>query len=201
MNTFDDLWDQLVDPADDLFDADGARWTQLAGGPSAGAAGAAGITSEQQLREIRDQCRVLAACNEFAINGHENRISYIVGSGHRCRVAAKPEYPDAATLVAAVQAVLNEFLKTNGWHRRQQEIVRRRDREVFLRFFLGPDGITRVRFVEPSQVSTPPRLAGDPAAGFGIQTEPDDVETVLGYQSSAFSFQLSAIRRQPSAVS
>jgi capsid protein len=61
--------------------------------------------------------------------------------------------------------------------------VRRRDRdgEVFLRFFQAPDGTLRLRVVEPAQVSTPPERAADPAAGFGIQTDPDDVETVLGY--------------------
>jgi len=38
-----------------------------------------------------------------------------------------------------------------------------------------------VRFVEPDQVAAPPEAAGDPAAGFGVVTEPDDVETVRGY--------------------
>ncbi len=38
---------------------------------------------------------------------------------------------------------------------------------------------TRVRFVEPGQVATPPERAGDPAASFGILTDPDDVETPL----------------------
>jgi hypothetical protein len=56
-----------------------------------------------------------------------------------------------------------------------------RDGEAFLRFFVEGDGMTRVRFVEPDQVTTPPARASDPAASFGIQTEPDDVETVLGY--------------------
>ena len=183
LEAFDDLWDHFVDPADALFDDDGSRWAELGGGLGGGPPGAAAFASEQQLREIRGQCRALAVSNEFALNGHENRISYIVGSGHNYRVTARPDHPDAAPLVREVQTVLDEFLKANGWHKRQQEIVRRRDRdgEAFLRFFLGPDGITRVRFVEPSQVSTPPRLAGEPAASFGIQTERDDVEGVLGY--------------------
>jgi capsid protein len=38
-----------------------------------------------------------------------------------------------------------------------------------------------VRFVEPGQVATPSERAGDPAATFGIHTEPDDVETPLCY--------------------
>ena len=84
--------------------------------------------------------------------------SSAAGTAYRA-VTAKPEYPDAAPLAAEVQAVLDEFVRLNRWHQRQQEIVRRQDRdgECFLRLFCGPDGITRVRFVEPAQVATPPR--------------------------------------------
>ena len=45
-----------------------------------GTIGGWGPTTEMQLREIRNQCRLLAMTNEFAINGHENRVSFIVGS-------------------------------------------------------------------------------------------------------------------------
>ena len=38
-----------------------------------------------------------------------------------------------------------------------------------------------MRFIEPDQVLTPAEFAGDPSASFGIRTEPEDVETVLGY--------------------
>lgn len=178
----DGLWDNVVDPAEALYDVDGSRWAPL-GGDSCGDAAGVAFTNEQQLREIRSQCRALAANNEFAINGHENRISFIVGPGHSYRASSKRREQAAEELVREVQAVLDEFVRVNKWQKRQQEVQRRLDRdgEAFLRFFLGPDGITRVRFVEPSQISTPPERAGDPAASFGIQTAPDDVETVLGY--------------------
>jgi capsid protein len=139
--------------------------------------------NEQELAAIRNECRALAAENEFAINGHENRISYIVGSGHAYRaVAARGGAADEG-LVLAVQRVLDEFVRMNAWQRRQQEIVRRKDRdgECFLRLFAAGDGTTRVRFVEPDQVAAPPDRIADPSAGFGIQTDPGDVETVLGY--------------------
>ncbi len=121
--------------------------------------------------------------NEFAINGHENRINYVVGAGHTYRALAKPGLAVGEELVTAAQTLLDDFIITNQWHRRQQEIVRRRDRdgEAFLRFFADPDGSLRVRFVEPGQVSTPPNAASDPAASFGIVTDPLDVEEVLGY--------------------
>jgi hypothetical protein len=82
-----------------------------------------------------------------------------------------------------VQKLIERFVRENRWHLRQQEIVRRidRDGEAFLRFFVDGAGLTRVRFVEPEQVATPTELAGDPSASFGIQTDGDDVETVHGY--------------------
>ena len=105
-----------------------------------------------------------------------------MGTGHRYR--ATPRGPDASPQLAAeVQAVLDEFAEQNRWQQRQQEIVRRKDRdgECFLRLFAAPDGATRVRFVEPGQVAAPPERAGDPTAAFGIQTAANDVENVRGY--------------------
>jgi len=182
LEVFEDLWDNAVDPAEAFYDVDGTRWAAVGSAVGSAAAGVP-FASEQQLAEIRDQCRALAAGNEFAINGHENRISYVVGSGHTYRASAAGSSEANEGLVREVQAIVDQFVRINQWHKRQQEIVRRRDRdgEVFLRLFVAPDGITRVRFVEPSQVSTPPRLANDASASFGIQTDAEDVETVRGY--------------------
>jgi hypothetical protein len=176
----------IVDPLDAIFDGDGVPWLPLGGGLDGATIGGWGPTTEMQLREIRNQCRLLALTNEFAINGHENRISFIVGSGHTYRAAVKKGQPGQgapAAWAAAVQEVLDDFVRVNSWQRRQQEIVLRRDRdgEVFLRLFAAVDGTTRVRFVEPGQVATPSDRAADPSAHLGILTDPDDVETVLGY--------------------
>jgi capsid protein len=183
MEAFDELWDGFVDPTEAVCDSDGMFWNRLGDG-LCGGGGATGIPfgDEQQLAAIRDQCRTLAILNEFAINGHENRISYIVGSGHVYRAVARRNQ-HADTLVAEVQTVIDEFLRVNHWRKRQQEIVHRKDRdgECFLRLFAAQDGTTRVRFVEPGQVATPSERMSDPSARFGVQTDPDDVETVLGY--------------------
>ena len=71
-------------------------------------------------------------------------------------------------LALDVQRVLDRFLTANRWQHRQQEIVRRRDRdgEAFLRFFALPDGSTQVRFVDPAEVSTPPERRDDPGRQF-----------------------------------
>jgi len=183
LELFDTLWDDFVDPRDAYSDVDGSWWLPAGGAGGAGAEPGCGVASEQQLRELRQQCRRLAMSNEFAINGHENRISYIVGSGHIYCATVCKGMEAAPELALAVQKLLDRFEEENRWHERQQEIVRRMDRdgEAFLRFFVDRGGMTRVRFVEPDQVATPTQLATDPSASFGIQTDPDDVETVLGY--------------------
>jgi hypothetical protein len=224
---YTDLYANFIDPLEHFCD-DGERWLPLAGdGDSFSSLNSAGTLfggplTELTLRDIRNQCRVLAATNEFAINGHENRVSFIVGTGHTYRAvlrkdvgrsstaseqatydassanfqfdicnlqfemsASSPGLPVSASpsLAASVQFELDHFIRANHWHRRQQEIVRRRDRdgEAFLRFFTLADGTLRVRFVEPDQVATPPNHAADPAARLGIVTDRQDVETVHGY--------------------
>lgn len=175
----DDLWDLFVDPRDAYRDPDGTRWQRLSlagGGPGGG-------FDERQLAEFRDECRLLAATNEFAINGHENRINYIVGAGHRYRAVPRSGRTADASLLAAAQEVIDEFVAENDWRRRQQEIVRRLDRdgECFLRLFPQWDGVAKVRFVEPEQVAAPSQRGADEQARFGILTAEDDAETPLGF--------------------
>lgn len=176
------LWDSLVDPRDALWDDDGTCW-QLLGSELQTHSAAVPYWTEAELRGIRAECRGLAITNEFAINGHENRINYVVGAGHNYRVVRKAGVDMPDEVVSTAQAIVDDFIAANDWHRRQQEIVRRRDRdgEAFLRYFVGADGGLRVRFVEPGQVSTPPAASGDLAASFGILTDAQDVEEVQGY--------------------
>ena len=180
---FDELWNSFVDPAEAIYDADGTAWNRLGFGFAGGAALGMPYRNEPELAVIRNECRMLAVTNELAINGHENRISYIVGSGHIYRAMPGRGVTVDPSLPLAVQLVLDEFVRLNQWHKRQQEIVRRKDRdgECFLRLFEAADGTTRVRFVEPAQVTTPVDRLSDPSASFGVQTDPNDVETVLGY--------------------
>jgi capsid protein len=176
-----DLWDSLVDPGEPFYDTDGERWSAV--GLGSARIGGSVPQSEAELADIRTRCRRLAATNEFAINGHENRVSFVVGPGHAYRAAARKGFDVPPQLALEVQQVLDRFIADNRWQRRQQEIVRRRDRdgEVFLRFFGMADGSTQVRFIDPGEVCTPATRRHDPAASLGILTDPDDVETPLAY--------------------
>lgn len=179
----DGIWDALVDPREAYVDDDGLWWNPVSAGPGGGALAGLLPVDEAQLSEVRTQCRRLAATNEFAINGIENRVSYLVGVGHSYRAIVRKGAGAPEGLTGDVQAVLDEFLHENRWQARQQEIVRRLDRdgEAFLRYFTGADGSTRVRFVEPEQVATPQELTRNPETSFGIHCDSADVETVLGY--------------------
>lgn len=173
--------DNYIDPLDALRDDDTGELWQKVGASDPKSANVL-IETPEQLKQIRDECRMLAIRNEFAINGHENRISYIVGSGHKYQVQPATGKTAADGAIERAQQIVDEFIRVNRWHARQQEIVRRRDRdgECFLRLF-ERDGTIRVRFVEPGQVETPSERSMEPDHSWGIITEPDDVETVLGY--------------------
>ncbi len=173
----EEFFQNLLSPSD--FYDDVAGWRScLVGGLRDGCMP---WQTESELDEVRLSCRELSLTNEFAINGHENRISYIVGSGYSCKVIPRRE--SSGDLSNRVQSVLDEFMSENHWYRRQQEIVRRMDRdgEAFLRFFEEPGGVMRVRFVEPSQVRTPPDRASDSSIRFGVWTSGQDMELVRGY--------------------
>jgi len=167
-----------VDPREPFYDDGLDAWYGV--GASQGNDQTPYLT-EQTLSAIREQSRELARSNEFAINAIENRINYVVGNGHKYH--AIPKNGEWTPLVDQVQAVVRDFIVENQWFRRQQEIMRRRDRdgEVFLRFFADGKGGTTVRFVEPDQVATPREFEQKPCCRFGIRSTPGDIETVEGY--------------------
>lgn len=177
------LTQSIVDPDEPYWDGDSQPWLPVDTPAAPGGQRGLPYQTEAELAAIRLQCRALAVENEFAINAIENRISYIVGTGHGYRVTAKPGRHIPESLLWQAQEILAGFLRRNMWHRRQQEIVRRRDRdgEVFLHFLPDPEGTLLVRFLEPEQISTPEAHRHDPAASFGILTRRHDPESVLGY--------------------
>lgn len=175
---FDILLSDFVDPREALVGDDGVWWRDVA----AHGLHALPLAAER-LDDIRNECRRLAVTNEYAINGIENRISYIVGSGHTYQAVTRKHSGAPDSLATDVQRMLDEFLERSDWHSRQQEIVRRMDRdgEALLRLFADDRGEVHVRFVEPDQVATPDEFRDQPAASLGVLTDQRDIEQVRGY--------------------
>lgn len=175
------FWDQYVDPRDAYYGPDGEVWDAIGTGQGT-LDEEPPYRTEAELRMMRSVGRAFWQESEFAINGHQNRISYIVGWGHTYTVTGiHSDVPKA--VIDKVQAIIDEWRKLNRWMHRQQESLLRYDRdgEVFIRLFPQDDGFIRLRFVEPGAVLSPAISEPGFDDSFGIRTPEDDIETVLGY--------------------
>lgn len=174
-----------VDPFEP-FRENGEWWSAVGSGSGpTSSTDHSNFRNEMELEYARNYSRWLAASNPFCQNAIENRISYLVGTGHTYTVVARKGEEVADDEKKLIQDELDEFLYESDWRTRQEETVRRLDRdgECFRKFTVvdGEQGKRlRVRFIEPNQVRRPEH-SQEEADDFGIQTDAEDVETVLGY--------------------
>lgn len=181
LNTY---WDNYVDPREAYWDDDEkVFWLPLDSSDKKKGMPVPAYRNEDDLRFIRDQGRRLATLNEFAINAHENRISYLVGEGFNYEVASRDGEKVSEQTLADVQRIIDNFIEAAEWSELEQELVLRADRdgEYFLRFFPQTDGTMMVRTIEPEEVATPNDYHDDASKSLGVETDPDDVQTVIGY--------------------
>lgn len=176
-----DLMANFVDPFDRFRGPNGQIWQDVGSAGLWSDTDCSNFKTEKELSDAREYCRLLARRNPYAINIHENMVNYIVGDGHKYTVVAKEGQTVGDDTLATVQKILDEWCYDNKWSQIQQESVLRLDRdgEFFRRLFVG-GGDVKVRFVEPHQVAAPEGMV-DPNKAFGIETEPDDVQTVINY--------------------
>ena len=135
------------------------------------------------LKIIRDFSRRLCVYNEFAVNVIENRVSYTCGRGFQYKVMPKDgkESPEVLYLAKLAQRWVDSFTSGNNWGEKEQEAVRRcdRDGEAFIRFFHVGQGHTEARYIEPEWVKSYNEQDTDT---YGIVNSPQDVQDVLGYR-------------------
>ncbi len=188
---------RTVDPLEKLIGDDGEIWDEI-GVSASEEETCAPYRNENELANIRKVCRALSREHPFAICGHENRISYTIGEGHTYTAVRKADEDLSDDELHRVQMVVDQFVKVNKWHGRQQENLLRRDRdgETILRKFPGEDGIIRVRYVEPNALFCPDHLSERPECSFGIETDPDDLETVLFYWVNEQPIEASEIQHR-----
>lgn len=193
-------WDgaNLIDPREPDVGPDGDLWIPI--GTTGGNDYTCVYRNEAELQRVRAVGRWLAEENEFATNSHENRLAYVIGWGHTYGVTAKQGEEVSDDELAAAKEIVERFLCENRWspsyvtgargvrgrdswgYRQQQNLYRRdRDGEVLLRKFRAEDGILRVRYVEPEHLQTPDYLSGKLSIRYGIETDPNDEETVVAY--------------------
>ncbi len=154
-------------------------------------------SNEDELKYVRAMGRYLWRENPFAKSGHENRVSYIVGYGTSYSVTEKPDTNLSDKSVAKVQAVVDSFLELNRWPLKQPDIVTRRDRdgECILRLFKTNEGFA-VRFVESAALYTPADQLDNPNIRYGVESDPDDLETIVRYWINGKSVDASEIQHR-----
>jgi len=212
-SVLESIWNDanLVNPKDAYLGPDGEPWIPV-GMATAHDDQSVIYRHEADLDRIRSLCRYFSDENEFAGNVHKNRINYIVGWGHTYNVVPKEGEDVSPEELAPVKQALLEFLRVNrwspnyvassrrasgrsGWGYRQQSNVFRRDRdgEVLLRKFYGDDGCLRVRYIEPERLV--PKVTNKHTR-FGIETDPQDEETVIAYHVMGESVDASEIQQR-----
>lgn len=167
------------------------------------------FVSETDLATYRAPARVLLGCNAYAQSVLAGLTSYVICEGFKWETtlrgalaktkAAKNANKDPD--VRAAQNIWEEFCEDCDWSGLEQELFwrTREDGEYFLDHGYDPDnGRSWVRTVEPEQIyfptSLPPWTAYDcrldwrqmlasvsDAVRFGVFTDAEDVQTILGY--------------------
>ena len=142
------------------------------------------ILSDQHLDMYRTLSRNIYDGNAHGkglINGF---CAYVVGKGMNLR-ATQRKKGDDSPLVGKLQAWLDNFSDLNTFSEFQQEafVRSKRDGEAIIRHFPKANGQTHLRFVWPEHVRQPPMEAQD-VWSFGVETDPEDIETVKAYAIS-----------------
>ena len=141
--------------------------------------------NEHHLKMLRARSRAFCTLNPYWMAVKENKISYTIGTGHALSIVAKRSGQKVEKeLLWKVEDELERFCRVNRYSVRQGEKLTRLDRdgEFFLRFFDNkPDGVLRVRFVEPILVQTPPGFGPEGGVWFGIRFDNNDFEEAVRY--------------------
>lgn len=151
-------------------DTDEGRWNVV------GQAGKMpGDYTEFDFNAMRDSARKMYYKDPSARGIIESIVNYVIGKD--CTFAEVDDNPD-------VQAYWDGWSVYNQWDLRAKEFFRRllRDGEVFLRTFPPKSGDYQiVRFIDPAEIQNPNGLYGWGVHSFGIECDPDDIETPINY--------------------
>lgn len=95
----------------------------------------------------------------WGTNAKDNRSYYIADTGHEVTVKARTDGSATADQVSRVQKFLQDWMLENDWKPRQSETSVRLDKhgEAWDMLFYDPDGILRVNFGEPTDLTEDPQ--------------------------------------------
>jgi hypothetical protein len=152
--------------------------------------------TETELALIRGPARVLLSTNTYAQGILRGLSAYVIGDAYTYRAAAKDGTDCPPELVAEVQEIVDGFLALNNWcgtapgptcdkleSSLEKELLWRtyEDGEAFWDHVADGQGDTRVRTIEPEQVTQMGTTWTWEEGSFGVLTPRDDAQEVLDY--------------------
>ena len=188
------------DPFDYMYDRyySNGEWWLPAGGSVPGIGGTSNkvqghdayvFRTEQELRLQRDRARLIFATEPLAqaIVGHLR--AFTVGCGFVYQVKEKKKFADKLNVdfLDAMQKEIDDWIDKEDWCAREQELFNCQviDGEWFLRIIKQRGEIT-ARRVEPEHITNPPGGTVYNGWYLGVNCDPHDAETVLGYYYHAY---------------
>ena len=187
MEGLNDDYGRLVDMTDRWRDADG-NYRTLGGQDERkrGSDPATGVIDLEQLRMIRDNCRIIAQRTTYGKGLVKNYVNFLIRTGFTYE--AQPIGDNGQLAVETQSWLEQEFFPRNQWPQREQEWARRcfRDGETFVRSYEDAEDptMTLTRFIEPEQVQNPPGASEEDGWTFGKrhQVQPRvDLETIEAF--------------------
>lgn len=190
-----------LDPFDMLYDrywSNGEWWLPAGGGSIPGIGGTSNkvqghdayvFRTEQELRLQRDRARYIFATEPLAqaIVGHLR--AFTVGCGFVYQVKEKKKFVDTLNtdFLEAMQQCIDDWIDKEDWCAREQELFNCQvvDGEWFLRIVKQRGEIT-IRRIEPEHITNPPGGTVYNGWYLGVNCDPHDAETVLGYYFHAY---------------
>ena len=143
------------------------------------------LETDEDLRAIQGVARVISQASASAKCATLNLTNWVMGTGFEYGVEPANGHNPSAQLIAAVQAVVDDFIDDNDWQGDyEREMFRRsiRDGEYFLGLWHTGGGHVQVRAIEPEFVRTPAaRAPVDRSYTFGVDTRKLDLHHVYGY--------------------
>lgn len=139
---------------------------------------------------LRAQSRLITKTNDLAEGALEGLCSYTIADGFKYRIAAKKKKSPPPSLLDTIQFIVDDFGERNQLPEMEQEmfIRSRKDGEYAVRDFVH-NGLTNLRFIEPTQIMDAVGMTGNDSdrmhpwtqgeGSFGVITPEDDMERTL----------------------